>query len=414
MDRRRLPIFSIVIVLIIFYTSILKYGVNIPIGDDYPAILNFLINFFSSSGFKKIALIFSQHNEHRIVFTRIITLLTYYLLGSINFKLLMFIGNLSLIGLLAVLYSSYPHDRNKLLYFLPVVLLLFQQQYWGDIYWAMASLSNLCVLFFAFLSLYLLTKPEMKYFFLSLFFLMLATFTNGNGFLVFFVGLFPVILSKHHKKILLWSIIGLGLILFYFHGYIKPAYHPSLLGHPIETLKYFFSFVGSSMGLTKFGSFFSFISLLTGLALSAYFILLIKFEYYKHNLPVYLFLLFCFLSAFMTSLGRAGFGIEQSLSSRYRIYSVLFFILIYISIMELSPNKIRHKIFPVLLSFSIIFNFCSYHYLKGVMESKLKLIDGIMDWENHNTNLLTGNKKFESEVMDTAIKKGYYHPPIIP
>ena len=51
---------------------------------------------------EKVYQFVKQHNEHRIVYDRLIAWLDYHLTGKLNFVHLMFIGNLSLLGLLAV------------------------------------------------------------------------------------------------------------------------------------------------------------------------------------------------------------------------------------------------------------------------------------------------------------------------
>src|SRR5208282_3307673 len=171
----------------IFFWTIFRYSINIPYWDDYD-ILDFVLKFLDLKNLKdKTALIFAQHNEHRIAFDRMVALIDYYLYGGINFKHLIFIGNISLIGLTLVLFRAFRIEKDKFLYFIPAIYLLFQPQYWETIFWAMASLANLYVLFFAFLSIYFATKPSQRNFFLAVFFAILATFTSGSGMFVFLV-----------------------------------------------------------------------------------------------------------------------------------------------------------------------------------------------------------------------------------
>ena len=78
------------------------YAVNVPKWDDHAlrAYLYFSDQETTLSG--KIYQLFRQHNEHRIVYDRIVAVLDYRLFGKMSYVHLMVVGNLSLVGLLAV------------------------------------------------------------------------------------------------------------------------------------------------------------------------------------------------------------------------------------------------------------------------------------------------------------------------
>lgn len=402
----------------IFYLSISFFAINIPYWDDYDAILNFVNKFLDVGLQDKISLIFSQHNEHRIAFTRVIVLATYYLIGKINFKLLTFIGNIGLIGLLIVLLKSFIPPKNKFLHFIPAIFVLFQPQYWGSIYFATPSISNLYVLFFAFLAIYLLSKQRIKYFLFSLLLAISATFTNGNGLFVFFIGLLSLLYQKRDKEIMLWIFVGIVCISFYFYGYIKVSHHPSIADsifiRPLQTLIYFFCFIGSSF--MDFG--FKYLKpvyllpLLIGIFYSLYFLYLIKIKYYKKNGVVFLFLLFLFINGFVAALGRSGFGIMGAFPSRYRIISILFLILFYFSMMEILPQEITKRLFSIMLVLAILFNLFSYYsYSDNIILQKKYLIEGLVLWRKHNSGLSYPDENRANSIMSDVITNKLYCPP---
>jgi hypothetical protein len=399
----------------VFYFSIFAFAVNIPYWDDYDSILNFSNNFLGSSLKDKVPLIFSQHNEHRIVFTRISTLASYYLTGKINFKFLIFIGNISLIGLLIIFLRSAAFAKKKFLYFIPAIFLLFQPQYWGDIYFATSSLSSLCVLFFAFASLYLLKKESLKYFIFSLLLALLASFTGGNGMIVFFAGLLTLIYEKKYLKIIIWIFVGAGCILFYFHGYTKPPHHPSIADpifvHPIHTIIYLFSFLGSCFLNSGFNHAkpVYFLALLSGVLFSLYFIYLIKIKFYKRNIAIASFLLFLILTSCVTALCRSGFDLFPS---RYKIISTLILVLSYLTFMETLLEGRMKRLFPILLTCSILFNFISYrNNFNYVILQKKYLIEGLALWESNSPGLSYPDEDRANSIISTAISKGRYSPP---
>lgn len=275
----------------------------------------------------------------------------------------MFIGSLFLIPLLVTIYKT--QKDKSLLYFLPTVFFLFQPQYWPNTYWAMASLQNLGVLLFSFLCLYLLNKPEHKYFYFSLFLLVLSVFTSANGLLLIFIGSLPLTTGKQFKKLFIWLMLGICLSCFYFYHY-QPFTHIFPL-HPSTIVQYFLFFLGSAFQKS--------IPLIIGMLFCAYFLYLTKIGYYKKHPTLYFFLLFLFGSALMASLGRSMWGVFHSLGARYKIYSALFLVIFYLVTMERLPKKVIRVFFPAVLTISIIFNLLSYRQnIPQILEHRQKIL----------------------------------------
>jgi hypothetical protein len=406
--------------ILLYYVSIFIKSVNIPQWDDYIAILGFANNFLSNSH-NKFALLFSQHNEHRILFCRVSTLLLYFLSGKIDFKILTLIGNLSILAFTAVLLSStvFATHKMKPLYFVPVVFILFQPQYYENSLLTMASLSGLPVIFFAFLTLYCLGAGSIKNFIFSLVAAILTTFTNGNGMFVFLSGLIILYFYKRYKEGAVWILVGLMTVCAYFIGYTRPPLHPSPMGivnYPTEAIKYFFYFIGSSIPYFVSEKFVQnpLLLLSGGILIFLYFIFLsYKIRSGKVNIITFAFFAYLFITAFVVTLGRSYFGAHQALSSRYMIYSDLFIIFVYITFIEFSSDKTIRLIFPFLLILSIYFNYASYkNNFQYMIIQKEELTDGLADWRmNNNTGLAYLNQPWANAVLQKAIKNGLYEPP---
>jgi len=135
-------------VILFFYLFIIFTAVNIPFNDDYESFFRFL-HFFNEEGWWRV---YKQHNEHRIVWFRLLVVLNHYLFGSVSITPFVLLGNLGLLGIAAVLYRSFNIKENKLLYFVPMVLLLFvpvvKMHNFG-----MATFVNITVIFFVYLCL---------------------------------------------------------------------------------------------------------------------------------------------------------------------------------------------------------------------------------------------------------------------
>ena len=118
-QNRKIIFFSLLIIPAIFHLLlIVKLTVNIPRWDDYDVFLNYL----NSTNKERLHLLFSQHNEHRIAFVRIVAEIMYQLFGRIDFRLLIFFGNSALFVIYYILYRLFQQIDSSIGRFLPVSL----------------------------------------------------------------------------------------------------------------------------------------------------------------------------------------------------------------------------------------------------------------------------------------------------
>lgn len=234
------------------------YAVNIPKWDDHAlrAYLYFIDQETTVSG--KIYQLFRQHNEHRIVFDRIVATLDYWLFGKLSYLHLMVLGNLSLVGLLALFGSVLVRTGKPLIYALPVSLLLFNLSHWENMFWGMAALQNFSVVLWVVLTIYLLTFTNRWV--LAIATAILATLTSGNGLLVWPIGLLLILLrtpdqdrkalsvSSPRPFVVLatWVAAAAVVIVLYFTGFEPSASNPPDRGSFTDILKGWIAFTGSA------------------------------------------------------------------------------------------------------------------------------------------------------------------------
>lgn len=329
-----LPAILLLIIPIgLYYATIFQYAYNFPYEDDLNSALSFLSNysFGQLTAWGKLTLIFSQYNEHRIVFDRLVFLSDYALFGQLNFRHLILIGNIAPLLTVFLLYKgSFPNEprQKKLFYLLPAAYVLFSFQYWELSTWSMAALQNLFVIPFALFSLYSLCRPGRTAFVLACVGALLATFTSGNGMFTFMVGI-PVLLQlKEYRKLVLWMAISGLAIGLYFLGYIRPPYHPdiadSLFNHPGRAIRYFFTLVGSMAGLGRVR-----LAVLMGVVSTIVSVGLLGYLWYKKkltaHLPLISWLLFLYATCLSLMASRSGMGVEQAFTPRYGIVVVMLF-----------------------------------------------------------------------------------------
>ena len=362
---KKISFFGVVgLPILFFWYLFFKYALDAPLWDDF-ALIDFILKIHARTNTlgQNLSLFFAQHNAHRIVYDRLMFYCVYELTGKINFKILMFIGNLSLMGILYYFYKSLSVSRLSAWIFVPIPFLLLSLQGHENTFWAMASLQNYGVLCWVMASLYYLTIN--KKLALSIFFAVLATFTSGNGLFVFGLGILALWLQNRPKQTFLaWGISAVASISLYFWQY-------SRLPQEVLSTKFiinFFSFMGAAFadGSANYKVPFV-VGILLFISILLLFLSDLNFKKYAFGLKqlpdykqfIYLFIGFLFISALLVATShKEGLPIEETLVSRYKIYAHLLIISLYI-LLVFKQFK-TPVLFGIGLGFAIIFNSYSF------------------------------------------------------
>ena len=332
--------------LLLWYIAL--FGVNVIFWDEWeviPLIQKAMSGTLSFSNF------FAQHNEHRILFPRIVMLalggLTQYnTVADMFFSwILMCLTGLLIFYLYRKKFflGSYP---KLLLVFLPVSLLLFGFRQYESILWGFTC--QMYLMIFGAVATFTLLELSKKidiWFILCLSSAILATFSFSVGLSVWPAGLLQIFISEKRslRKAVIWCFAGAVAFTSYFYGYVKPSHHPPLnyvLIHPLGAGRYFLTLIGAPF------SYDAVTAAVLGLVISLIAILVIVEGYNGKLLKGYgvwlSFILFVAISSAATTGGRAGFGVEQALSSRYTPLTVLGVVGLYflaVSVSEKLPAK---------------------------------------------------------------------------
>ena len=297
------------------------FGVNVVYWDQWEFVPLLEKMYTGSLNFSDI---FSQHNDHRIFFPRIIMLILAYLTHYNNIAEIYFSWLLSLATMLVIfaMYLQYfGNSTQALVKFIPVAWLLFSFRQYENILWGWQIQIYLCVLGFV-ASMFMLERVTKNgnNILLAISFGVISSFSFINGLLVWPVGLIYLFLVKkiREKYSFVWVVISLLVCGIYFYKWIKPQQTPSLfymIENPITSLTYFFMNVGSPLSFEKYSAFGNGVLLFT-LMLFA-FVIILENEVTIENAKWISFILFSLFSSLSLMIGRSGFGIEQALSSRY-------------------------------------------------------------------------------------------------
>ncbi|WP_461080760.1 hypothetical protein [Spirosoma flavus] len=347
------------------------YAINIPKWDDH-ALRAFLYYSDQETTFTgKIHQLFKQHNEHRIVYDRIVTLLDYWLFGKLNFVHLMVVGNLSLVGLLAVFIAVLNRAGKSVLYAIPVAFLIFNLSHWENMYWGMAALQNFSVVLWIIAAFYFLSFTN--HWLLAFIAATLATITSGNGLVVWPIGFLIILLrstthqSRSLRSLIGW-IVGGGIVVgLYFTGFEKPGDITYVRPGVVDLLKGWFAFTGAAAEVVPVGS-----PLRSSIALGGLMTIttigLLGWSAFRYRFTILqavqnllrlkssgkatqgfipsvtLFFWACaaFLlgTAAIVAWARTGFGAEILITSRYKMYSLTLLALLYVYLISTSGERI--------------------------------------------------------------------------
>ncbi|GAB2556568.1 hypothetical protein GCM10027190_03220 [Spirosoma areae] len=381
--------------MIVFASVWQQYALNVPKWDDH-ALRAFL--FYSDqettlSG--KIYQLFKQHNEHRIVYDRIVTTLDYWLFGKLNYVHLMFVGNLSLAGLVAVFAAVLRQARRPLIYAAPVALLIFNLSHWENMFWGMAALQNFSVVLWVVAAIYFLSYT--KQWGLAFVAAVLATLTSGNGLVVWPIGFVLLALrrpdyqtdnDRRALRPLIGWLIGAGVVIgLYFTGFEKPA--DTVYERPmvLDLLKGLFAFMGAAAEALPIRSALNACILLGGLmTLATLGVVAIRIltnraaivQAVRHvispkitplqkgngipsrDLFVWGCAGFILATAAVVALARTGFGIDILITSRYKLYSITLLSLLYVYAVATLDGRTSRWLMRIGITAGVVFASLSY------------------------------------------------------
>lgn len=239
---------------IFFCIFLIFFATNLPQGDDFALILNFLSDYVATKGgfIAKWKLLSAQFVEHRLFYTRFIVLSQYFLSGKVSFYLITILGNLSLVGIFIVCWRQLQLANYSVYYLIPISLLIFQPCYSYDgVLWPAATLAYNSVSFFTLLTIHWLSSRHSLHLWLALGAAALCTYTFGNGVLVLVAGAGLLVVQKRWRELLIWGIFTTSILLVYFSDYqqYQNRNNPihNLLNHPQYIFLNFLVFLGSAL-----------------------------------------------------------------------------------------------------------------------------------------------------------------------
>jgi hypothetical protein len=337
-----------------------RYAVNVIFWDEWELVR--LLGPWDA-GTWTFADLWAQHNEHRLLFPRLLTIALWHW-THLDTRAGMWATWVMLCLLAAMFYlliAPRAADRTSALFwFLPISWLLFNWRQSETLLWGIVMAIPLMVLCVV-CALYLLERSEGldRYYCLAMLSAGVGTFSFANGLLIWPIGLVQIIgqralsrtrcLKHPWVQMGVWSLVGVVVYMLYFRGYYKPGSHPSLLffvQHPVAAMQYFLIYWGNPLvGLIGVKSD---VQVAGGilLVISGYSIAVLLFgqPLSRAALPYFSCILFALLSGGMLVVARAGFGIEQAGAPHYITFSSLGLIGSFALVQLVESDSRRHML----------------------------------------------------------------------
>jgi hypothetical protein len=322
--------------ILLMAAMVIYHSVNVPFWDDWHGQVRVYKEF--SEGHLSLRSLFSQHNESRTLFPRLVWLtMALSPIWDFRWNLVLHFLIVSCISLCVFKLAQRTTQAGPVALsgaMLLANLILFNAFQWENWIWGIQFIvfvPPLALCFGVFIALTVRSDSRKA---ISLVLLAtLSTFSFANGMLCW--GLFIPFLLLHRGeppvRINIWSGVYLvcmcGVFLVYFWNYHKPGNAPSLnlvLDDPASAFRYFLTFLGSPFDRPAVLQ-PHVVALPAGMALLSLFVVMagycVRFSrnsgLFWRAFPWFAVAGYALISGVITTVGRMGFGIDLALSSRY-------------------------------------------------------------------------------------------------
>ncbi|MFN4144922.1 MAG: hypothetical protein ACK4GN_03790 [Runella sp.] len=364
--------------------------------------------------------------EHRIVFTRSVVLISYFLTGAVHLKNLMIVSNLLwfgqwfIVGL--VLKKALLNTQSFWLAFVPVCWILMGVHSFENMFWGTSSLGNFGLLFFVMLAAYGFAQNLLT---IALIFSFLATFSYGNGLLTFLIGGIVLALGKQWRQLLQTLVTFAFTMLLY--AFTRAHASPSGLdltqwSNYGKALLCFFAFVGSSVNADVYAP--SEVAVWASVVWGGVLVGMLTWYFGRHcwkhqgwgnHATLQRFAFFLFLFVCITALGvvykRAeGDGLLGMFKGRYRMYPTWLLLVGYlVLIVEIPKPRLRKYTYAFCLFASVLFNLSILYYAVASAVNNRRMAI-VQEFNSLYNNDLLGLKMFDMTGEDFKHLRNYYRP----
>ena len=394
----RFYLVAIILVLLLLVITIF-WGIDFPYMDQWEVVSLMEKLFIHTLNFQDFT---AQHNEHRILFPKLIMVLGAALTHwniTLELYINIFLGTCLFWVIskpIKVLFKQeeipYKFGLISIISLLIFSLSQYENWRWG---WQIQIFLNVLMVC---LGIYWLTKSAQShwYFLGAIGAGIIATYSFANGLLFWGIGLIVLwnLSMKDTRKyayFAIWATLAVYLAWSYMKGYHRPEEHPV----PVFTLNYFLNYVAFVLAylgnpLFESDANASFIFGVVGVLIYGYgwYRIYTQKSFDKSQYSIFFYWsLYTLMSAGLTALGRTGLGLPSASASRYVTICNFFWINNFILLFTLLHDRFGHTarqkgylkgliwiLSLVVLASHIVGITMMYKYYKDMVEVRTQLV----------------------------------------
>ena len=385
------PLVLLAMPVVAAYVIIFRFAINIPFVDDYWNALDFALQYqrLGSLGARLLNCGIAQHDAYKFVFLHAVVTAEMMLSGHVNMVLLSAIGDLMIVGLLAMLCRlSFVDERTlsqRLWLFVPIAWLLFRLNYSEGVAWVSSSLDYFPAMLFSLIALHLLCADDgrrPRSFVAACGFALMGCFSAPNAVLLAPLGLLLLIPRRAWLRAAAWcGVVTAGLLPYLYH---YNRHSQAEADSTRTTLKLLFSFFLSFLGS---GTPWQPSAMLVGAAILVVIGWAWRAGHYRTHPALLLYALWLIGSAALAAMGRSHSGVAYSLASRYRLFSDQLLIICFVFAVErIRANawslRLKRQIYAVTLAASMaIYTRADMLAVKSMGLHRNLLVEGLRYFE---------------------------------
>lgn len=337
-----LALAAIPVLVYLFYVH--KFAVNIPRQDDYDVMLGFMSRYKAATGSEKLSLLISQHNEHRIAGSHLISVLYYSVFGALNFRHLIFINGFMLLlsfGIIAY-WIRKAMPQFWALVVLVLSLCMFDLNNAENMNFASSGMQHYGVLLLFAASVLLFASGKKWMLPMALLLQVLCIFSGNNGVLGAVV-LVLFNLLQRNKPAIIVSLAGLlAFVPLYCYQYNGGGNSFYTLA-PAKVLPYLLHIAGAHFSYTY--------GVYAALAILAILLVVVPAgkKMTREMMPLLCVLLFVLGTIASIAVFRGGLPLTSSYAGMYYIYAHLLVALAFAFVLY----ELRSKVFVSILGLAV-------------------------------------------------------------
>jgi hypothetical protein len=378
----------------------------VPFEDEH-GILRNLYDIGTKTDLKEqFKILIAPCNEHSIIISKIFFGLHLLILKSINFKNLMFVGNIIFCSIFIFFFRLLKQHKIPIWTFFPIPYILLSAHTYENSLWAMCTFENNDVVVFLCWAIFLIfgITPSKTKFYFGLFLLGCALICNGNGILAFVVASLGLVYQRRWRELII-VVATLLIMKFVFLSGSQYKTPNSIT----TTISSFSVLVGGFLKTSSLNFVIKLIGFAVILTISGT-ALMYVFKRKKDifELNIILIALFCLGTLFAVALFRDV--VSSDFPDRYRLYPQLLLVCVYLLIIKQLPRYLNRIVLFSTIFGMFYFVYSYYISFPNILQGYQKRLLSSVNMA-HNGSTLNGSfyRLYFDQTINFYQKAGTYN-----